>query len=319
MQAAAGSAFGIGSDIGGSIRIPSIFNGIFGHKPSKLIVSDHGQYPRPLPNSEQHIFLGLGPMCRHAEDLLPLLKIISGKNSELLRLNEPVDVKKIRYFYQENDTGNPFVSPVHPEIREKLKGVVKYLEDAHNLKVCKYENKRFKKSLNMWMACMKADGGPRFQHQLANLEGSINVPLECLKWVFRLSPHTLVGLLTCIVENSGIKYGSELHDKLVKERDQLKLELKDMLGDDGVLIYPTHPTPAPMHLEPLIKPFNFSYTGIINIIGFPATHCPLGLSKDGLPIGVQVIANENQDRLCLAVARELQKAFGGWVPPAIDA
>lgn len=258
-------------------------------------------------------------MCRHAEDLLPLLKIIAGENAKKLNLDEKVDIKKLRYFYQEHDQGNPFVTPVHPEIKEKLRNIVKYFDEAHNLKIEKLEIKRFRKSLNMWLACMKADGGPSFQNQLANLEGSINVPLEFVKWIFRMSQHTLIGLLTCIVENNGIKYGSEEYHKMVKERDVLKLELKDLLGNDGVLIYPTHPTPAPMHLEPLIKPFNFSYTAIVNILGFPATHCPLGLSKSGLPIGVQVIANENQDKLCLAVAREIQKAYGGWVPPSIDA
>lgn len=261
----------------------------------------------------------IGPMCRHAEDLLPLLKIIAGRNADKLNLDQKVDIKKIRFFYQEHDQGNPFITPVHPEIRNKLRNVVKYLEDAHDIKAQKIENKRFRKSLNMWLAGMKADGGPNFQMQLANLEGSINVPLEFLKWIFRMSSHTFIGLVTCVVENTGIKYGSDTYHKMIKERDQLKLELTDLLGNDGVIIYPTHPTPAPMHLEPLIKPFNFAYTAVINLLGFPATHCPLGLSKDGLPIGVQVIANENQDRLCLAVARELQKAFGGWVPPSIEA
>lgn len=66
---------------------------------------------------------------------------------------------------------------------------------------------------------------------------------------------------------------------------------QEMLGNDGVLIYPTHPVPAPYHNEPLVKPFNFSYTGIFNVLGLPATHCPLGLSSQGLPIGVQVINN----------------------------
>lgn len=61
-----------------------------------------------------------------------------------------------------------------------------------------------------------------------------------------------------------------------------------MLGNDGVFLYPTHPTPAPYHVEPIIKPLNFTYTGIINMLGLPATHCPLGLNQSGLPIGIQV-------------------------------
>lgn len=67
--------------------------------------------------------------------------------------------------------------------------------------------------------------------------------------------------------------------------------VKDILGEDGVFLYPTHPTAAPMHYEPIIKPFNFSYTAIINVLGLPATTCPLGLNKHGLPIGIQVRAD----------------------------
>jgi len=91
-----------------------------------------------------------------------------------------------------------------------------------------------------------------------------------------------------------------------------------MLGDDGIFIYPTHPTPAPYHNEPLIKPFNFSYSGIFNVLGLPATHCPMGLNSRGLPIGIQVVAGPDQDRLTLAMAVELEKAFGGWVPPSVN-
>lgn len=258
-------------------------------------------------------------MTRRAEDLAPLLKIIAGKNAEQLRLDEKIDIKNIKFFYQEHDQGSPLVSSVHPEIRTKLRKIVTYLNEAHSIKAEKVENQRFKKSLNMWLANMKAKDGPSFQEQLANLEGSINVPLEFIKWIFRMSPHTLIGLITCVVENVGVKYGTEKHQRMVQERDLLRTELSDMLSDNGVLIYPTHPTPAPMHIEPMFKPFNFSYTAIINILGFPATHIPLGLSSEGLPIGVQVIGNVNQDRLCLAVARELEKAFGGWVPPHINA
>lgn len=88
-----------------------------------------------------------------------------------------------------------------------------------------------------------------------------------------------------------------------------------MLGSDGVFIYPTAPQPALYHYETIVKPFDFAYTSIFNVLGLPATHCPMGLNKEGLPIGIQVIAGRNQDRLTIAVARELEKAFNGWVPP----
>ena len=42
---------------------------------------------------------------------------------------------------------------------------------------------------------------------------------------------------------------------------------------------------------------------------------PMGLNSEGLPLGIQVIATKNRDRHCIAVAEELEKAYGGWVPP----
>ena len=43
------------------------------------------------------------------------------------------------------------------------------------------------------------------------------------------------------------------------------------IGDDGVLIYPSHPTPAPYHGLPLLRPFNPGYTAIFNVLGNPVT------------------------------------------------
>lgn len=61
------------ADIGGSIRMPSFFSGIFGHKPSPNIVPNTGQFPDASGNRRQ--FLCTGPMCRYAEDLKPLLMV----------------------------------------------------------------------------------------------------------------------------------------------------------------------------------------------------------------------------------------------------
>lgn len=54
------------------------------------------------------------------------------------------------------------------------------------------------------------------------------------------------------------------------------------------------------------------YTMFFNLMGFPSCHVPLGKDKEGLPIGMQVIAAPYQDRLCFAIARECEAAFGGW-------
>lgn len=316
-QASAASAFGIGSDIGGSIRMPAFFNGVFGHKPSPLAISNAGQYPEPV-TEEQNKFLGIGPICRRAEDLLPILKVIS-KNLPRLRLDEPVDIKKIKFYYQESDGGSNFVSQVSPDIKELFGRISLHLEKAHSIKTNKVAFSRFKKSGPMWFANMKAQAGPTFPEQLTNLKGCINPWWELVKWTVGKSEHTFIGLATCLLEKGGCRYGDDKHQYLVKERDELRLEVLDVLGDDGVLLYPTHPTSAPYHNQPLAKPFNFSYTGLINVLKLPATAIPMGLDRHGLPIGIQVVSNDGNDRLCLAVARELEKAFGGWVPPEVQA
>lgn len=299
--------------------MPAYFNGVFGHKPSPFIVSNEGQWPMPI-SKEIASFLGVGPMSRFACDLKPMLKIITGKNAEQLALDEPVNLTTIKYFYQESDGGSFFVSPVDYDIRTGMDKVIRNLQIALQAKPQRVKLAKLKDSSSIWMANMKEESSVGFDCQLANLNGRINPYTELLKWVFGMSKHTFIGLMTAITERIGVKYGSPEYHLKVKERDELREEISSMLGTNGVFIYPTHPTVAPYHNEPIVKAFNFSYTAIINVLGFPATAVPLGLGpKEGLPIGLQIVANRNQDRLCLAVACELERAFGGWVAPKIVA
>ena len=97
--------------------------------------------------------------------------------------------------------------------------------------------------------------------------------------------------------------------------DKLSSELEEILGENGVLLYPSHATPAPYHGQALIKTANFSYTAIFNVLGNPVTQVPLGIGSWGVPLGIQVVAAKNQDRNSLYVALQLEKMFGGWVAP----
>lgn len=315
IQAAAASPMGLGSDIGGSIRMPAFFNGVFGHKPTRGIVPNKGQFPIPF-TQEQNSFLGIGPIVRYAEDLKPILRVISGENADSLRLEEKIDLSQVKFYYQENDGGGRFVSDVDDDIRNGIRRVVNYLRQEIGVEVKRVQFPEFRQSAAMWFANMKDDSGYNFGHQLSNLQYEVNPYTELLKWVFGASKHTLIALFTVILEKMQCRYGSDKYHYLVKKRGNLRTYLYSLLGDNGVLIYPTHPTVAPYHNEPIFRPINFSYTGIVNILGLPSTAVPLGtLGSEGLPIGVQIIANVNQDRLCLAVTEELEKAFGGWHRP----
>ncbi|XP_041340591.1 fatty-acid amide hydrolase 2 isoform X4 [Pyrgilauda ruficollis] len=74
--AAACSVVGVGSDIGGSIRMPAFFNGVFGHKPTTGVVPNDGQFPDAY--GVRTSYLCTGPMCRYAEDLEPVLRVMAG-------------------------------------------------------------------------------------------------------------------------------------------------------------------------------------------------------------------------------------------------
>lgn len=73
----------------------------------------------------------------------------------------------------------------------------------------------------------------------------------------------------------------------------------------------------PKHGEMLFQALDFSYAAVWNMLLLPATAVPLGLNAKGVPLGVQVIAARGQDHLTLAVAAELERAFGGWRAPPV--
>lgn len=251
-------------------------------------------------------------MVRHAVDLKLLLQIISGENASKLKLSEPVDIKKLKFFYQFSNKA-PLTDPVDPDIITAMKKVVEFLKEQHQLNAEEKKMPILKKSLAIWFATMK--NKKRFGEFIMENDSIGNILKEIVKNIFGLSGNTMIGLVTSLFDYGGVEVGSERHKHYINLRDQLEETFKEMLGENGVFLYPVHPTPAPYHNEPLVRAFNFSYTAVVNCLGLPSTTVPLGLSRDGLPIGIQVIANYNQDRLCLAVAEELDRAFGGWLEP----
>ncbi|XP_062305828.1 fatty-acid amide hydrolase 2-B [Osmerus eperlanus] len=310
----AGSVIGVGSDIGGSIRMPCFFNGIFGHKTTPGVVSNEHQYP---PSSGLHAdYLSTGPMCRYAEDLLPMLRIMAGPNIHKLSLSTEVDLRTLRIFTIPHDGGSLLVSPVDQQLIHAQRKVVEHLEADLGVRVQEVRLDGLKYSFQIWNTFMNLpdhEGKP--PQPFAELLGEPGKPAkpvwELLKWTVGRSSHTMAAIGLVLIEMTS----SKASPFVLQLKEQLQLEVEELLGDDGVLLYPSHPHLAPKHHHPLFTPFNFSYTGILNILGLPVTQCPLGLSEEGLPLGVQLVAGKSRDQLPLAMALHLEKAFGGWRDP----
>jgi fatty acid amide hydrolase 2 len=315
--AAGGSPFGLGSDIGGSIRGPCFFNGIFGHKPSGGLVPNTGQYPL-VANRTMRI-LATGPMARRAEDLMPLLKILAGPDGadaacEAMPIGDPDAVSlEGRVVLNVPDNGALDVSA---DLRDAQSRVVSALE-ARGMRVRQGAFPELKRQFEIWSAMMGRERDTPFGTLLK--EGRKMYPAwELAKLVAGRSDHTMMAVLLALVEPLPDLLPG-LSRKLIAMAASLRGAILEALGDGGVMLYPTYVTPAPKHgrpaLESLWLRMPFAYQGIVNALELPATQVPLGLNAEGLPLGVQVIAAPGNDHVTIAVAVELERIFGGWVPP----
>ena len=297
-----GSPFGLGSDIGGSIRIPAFFNGVFGHKPSPGLVPNEGQFPCATGGAAR--MLATGPLARRAEDLMPLVRVLSGRDD----LPDPADVEI---------TGLPVLGvesagaiPVRADVRHGVRRAAEHLAAAGAV----VEEKRFGKlvrSFELLMAGLTTD-----EAQFRELLGDGDARRARHLWGEFLrgrSPHTLVSIVTATLE-TGRSLTERHTQKLLRLGEHLAEEVGEAIGD-GVLLYPTHPTVVPLHHRSLLRPWGCAYVGAFNVMGFPVTQVPLGLTSRGLPTGLHVAARPGNDHVAIAVALELQRRFGGWVPP----
>lgn len=304
-----GSPMGVGSDIGGSIRVPSFMCGIFGHKCSPNLTCTKGMTYRDGTLTDTMVVAG--PMCRYAEDLAPLLKVICGNTVNQLQLDTPVDVKKLKYYYV-SDNGDLMCSPLRAETKEKFKSVINHFDEITDTKCKELNLEGFKYSRKLYKYWLSQEGQYNFKRDLTNRQGEVSLPLEIIKFLLRKEPNTLASLF--VIMNSDIL--PSVDSTWAKEvTKKLKDELLNHLGSDGVLLFPSAPFPARRHSSTYLQIYNFLYFAIFNVLKVPVTQVPLGLGSEGLPHGIQVVAGPYNDHLCLAVAKDLEATFGGHRPP----
>uniref|UniRef100_A0A0A9ZDX3 Fatty-acid amide hydrolase 2 n=1 Tax=Lygus hesperus TaxID=30085 RepID=A0A0A9ZDX3_LYGHE len=314
LAGAAGSLCGISSDIGGSIRVPALFNGVFGHKPTPGYIPMEGHYPRE-PSFDN--FLSIGPLVRYAEDLPLMMKALSTESSvQKLRLEVPVDVKKLNVFYQETAGYSLVATPVDEDIVDSIRRACSHLQ-LKGCKVSKTDIPLLSDSVEIGASVLlEIEGVPDLlASSKTKSKDQQSLFGEIVKSHFNMSEFSYAGLMFMLLYESKFFMNAKERLKYRALAEKLKSQFLEMLGENGVFLYPTYPCPAVHHNETFSKLSGVMYPLIFNALSMPSTHVTMGLGRDNLPVGFQVVAAPHQDRLCFAVARELEIQFGGWVPP----
>jgi amidase len=306
LVSAGGAAFSVGSDGGGSIRQPCHNTGIAGIKPT------HGRIPRT--GSVFGDALGIfgpfncyGPLARTVKDLYLGLSIMNGPDlrdpyAVPAPLGNPddVDVAGLRVATYLDDGISPPTDDVAAVVKDAVRaltGVVGVVE--HNAPPCLGRTMEL-----LWESVfLGGDRGQGFEADLAAIgaDGPSEELAEFLKQA-RLVDFSL----------------SEARSRLT-EIDTYRIQMLEFMADYDVIVGPAMPTAAKPHHHGLVEIADFSHLMAHNLTGWPAAVVRCGTSKEGLPVGVQIVARPWEDATALALAGRLETALGGWRPPPLVA
>lgn len=316
---AGASVIGMASDIGGSARLPATFTGIFGHKPTPGFVSNKGHVPTAADDYWDRYF-ALGPMCRFAEDIPVVLKAIIPDISKQkqLQLDEDVDLRKIKLYYAEDEGPKAILSDkMCSEMRSAMKKAINFLQNKYGIEAKKVHINGLEDSLALSaLVMMRMKGIPNiFQKREDNTDEWKSVTMEILKRMVCSSTASLPSILYAPLKAVADRIPERDYRKMLEKKKEMMDDFHELLGNDGVFFYPAFPDSAHYHYQIFYKLLNTSYLAIYNLLEMPVTACPLGLNSSGLPMGIQIVGWQCQDRLTIAVGQALEKEFGGWVPP----
>lgn len=328
-----GIPFGVGSDIAGSIRLPSHFCGIFGHCITPAVVEKARFWPPCTP--EQLKCLSLGPMVRYSRDLIPVLKGIVGDRINMLPdIDKKVDLKKINIYCVESD-GGKMTTPVMSTIKDAFKSVcnfiflllLKPLRPYPFLQIKEHFSENIgcnvqqtvlpnlDDAFDIYMAISNNMPHIYHCHKMANLKGEVNPFFELFKKIFGLSLHTFPMIVVGCIEKLSTTFGDKSLPQIKKYED-FKKKSFELLNNNGVIILPVFPEPAPFPFLTIPKVPNAAYSAIVSLLQCPVSVAPVGMTPRGkLPVGLQIIAAPFNDHISIAIATELESLFGGWKPP----
>jgi amidase len=325
--AALAAGFGLlsfGSDIGGSLRVPAHFCGVYAHKPTYGLVPFRG-YNRPpdppLPfNGDLAV---IGPLARTAADLATALDVIAGPDEESegkgYRLALPParhrDLREFRVLVIDSHPLMPTDGAVRSAINQLVERLAKV---GVKLKQSSDLLPDLADSARIYMRLLGAarsgattpDAYEKSQSAAATLQPGDNSPAT-----------------------EGMRGAAMSHrDWLVTDlaRERLREQWRRFFRDWDIVLYPPTSVPAFPHDHSLpiearhieidgeAYPYNdtfYVWADPATTCGLPSTVAPIGHSPTGLPIGVQIIGSYFEDRTTIAFSEFIEREFGGFVPP----
>jgi Asp-tRNA(Asn)/Glu-tRNA(Gln) amidotransferase A subunit family amidase len=304
------SAGGVGSDGGGSIRVPAHFTGICGLKPTPGRIPATGHFPKSVG---PFALIGVvGPMARTVPDLKVLFEVMQGPDDgDPSAAPVPVrwpgkdGLKKVRIGYFEDDGR----TPVTPETRAAVYTAAEALQRA-GFQLEPFCPDGLEAARQLWWKFFGVAGGMLLHPMTEGHEAELSSILKKFcAGVATESPHT----------------GQTLLDAWT-QRDEVRAKIFVQMREYPVLLCPVASIPAFKHGErswtvegKTVQYLDaWSYTEWFNLLGTPAVVVPVGQSVQGLPIGVQLVARPWEEELVLAVAAELEDQSGGWRKPPTD-
>jgi Asp-tRNA(Asn)/Glu-tRNA(Gln) amidotransferase A subunit family amidase len=307
--AAGMSAGGVGSDGGGSIRVPAHFCGICGLKPTPGRIPATGHYP--VSGGPFALIGVVGPMARTVADLKLLFEVMQGPDDgDTCAAPVPVrwpsdeEARKLRIGYFEDDGRTPVTPETHAAVRTAAEALRRAGFQVEPFRPAGLEEAR-----ELWTKFFVVSGGMLIRPMFHGREHDLSLILkQFLEMSAAEPPLTAETLLEAWIR-----------------RDTLRAEFLAQMRKYPILLCPAAAIPAFRHGERTWqiegKTVNYldawSYTEWFNLLGNPAAMVPVGRSPEGLPIGVQIVGRPWEEEQVLAVVAALEKECGAGKRPSI--
>lgn len=304
------SAGGVGSDGGGSIRVPAHYSGICGLKPTPGRIPATGHFP---VSAGPFAYLGVvGPMARNIEDLKVLFEVMAGPDcGDPMAAPVPLGplptdaVQKLRVGFFEEDGHTPVTSETRGAVRKAAAAL-----EASGHSVEPFLPDELEAVRRIWWNLFGRAG------QIA------------LRPLYEGREEELSPILKQFIGYVGSEPPLSIEEfmKTLLDRDAIRIRVLRQMEKFPIVLCPVCAVPAFRHGErewviegrPVGYLDAMSYCQWFNALGFPAAVVPAGRSPEGLPIGVQVVGCPFEEELVLAVAQQIETECGETGEPPLQ-